>query len=35
MVRAAPTTLPVAILRMKVGTSIAVGQAVTQGASAQ
>ncbi len=35
MVRAAPLTLPVAILRMKVGMSIAVGHALMQGASTQ
>ena len=33
MVRAEPSTLPVEICRMNFGMSIAVGQAVTQGAS--
>jgi hypothetical protein len=35
MVRAAPSTLPVAIFLMKVGMSISVGQAWMQGASLQ
>ena len=35
MVVAAPSTLPVPILRMKVGTSMPVGQARMQGASKQ
>ncbi len=35
MVVAAPSTFPVAILRMNVGTSMPVGQAAMQGASKQ
>ncbi len=35
MVRAEPTRLPVPIFRMKVGTSMLVGQARMQGASWQ
>jgi hypothetical protein len=35
IVRAAPLTLSVAILRMKVGMSIDVGQALMHGASTQ